>query len=313
MLGPVLVITALLGAVALASDPVEEKIMQKINKWNLLANCWGTDNMIKYALAQHQAIEFCGQVQAPLFPSAAESLRPFQNFPFQSSQLDALRSLLSNPALASLLAPQGYTPYFPESGFGSGRRRRAAAGIDGGLLKPTEEDKREFMEDYQDFLATMKTKIGNLTCVMTQMKMIDGAGNINLRQYTEDAWTLIGQNGAAKDPAFVKKMKEGFTDCYAISQAWPQQNLDRHPLFKKYGRHMVFFTCAMKLETKMCAKYQVKEWLELLYGPIDPTMFPEVGSGDKYDAAALGMKVLIHAQTEEEQCVDDFFWGKSDL
>jgi hypothetical protein len=311
MLGPVLVCaTALLGVLlsgpaVVRADPVEERVMQHINKWNLLANCWGAENMIKYAVAQHQAIQFCGQVQAPLFP-AVDALRPF---PIGSNQLDALRTLLSNPALASLLQPQGYTPYFPDGSFG-GRKRRAIA--DGGLLKPTEEDRRMFMEDYQDFMHTMKTKIGNLTCVMTQMKMLDAAGNINLRQYTEDAWVLIGQNGAAKDPAFVKKMKDAFTDCYAISQAWPQQNLDRHPLFKKYGRHMVFFTCAMKAENKMCAKYQIKEWLELLYGPIDANMFPET-QGDKYDAAALGMKVLIHAQSPEEECVDEFFWGKTDL
>ena len=62
----------------------------------------------------------------------------------------------------------------------------------------------------------------------------------------------------------------------------------------------------------MTSLFQVKEWLELLYGPIDPNMFPEA-SGDKYDAAALGMKVLMHSQSEEEQMIDDFFWGKSDL
>ena len=307
MLGPVLVTSALLGVLVSAGDPVEEKVMQHINKWNLLSNCWGTENMIKYSVAQHQAIEFCGQVQAPLFPNSLDNIRPF---PIPGQQLDALRQLLSNPALASLLAPQGYTPYFNDVAAGSfgGRRKRA---VDGGLLKPTAEDKQEFMNDYQDFLSTMKTKIGNLTCVMTQMKMLDAAGNINLRHYTEDAWALVAGAGAAKDPVFVKKMKDGFTDCYQISQAWPQQSLDRHPIFKKYGRHMIFFTCAMKVETKMCTQFQVKEWLELLYGPIDPNMFPEVG-GDKYDAAMLGMKVLMHGQSEEEQCVEDFFWGKSD-
>jgi hypothetical protein len=293
---------------------VEEKVSQHINKWNLLANCWGQENMIKYAVAQHQAIEFCGRVQAPLFPNSPDSLRPFQNFPLQSQQLDALRQLLTNPVLASLLAPQGYTPYFNDVGFGgvaAARRRRA---VEGGLLKPTAEDKQAFMEDYQDFLHTMKTKIGNLTCVMTQLKMLDAAGNINLRHYTEDAWALVGQAGAAKDPVFVKKMKEGFTDCYQISQAWPQASLDRHPLTKKYGRHMIFFACAMKVETKMCTQHQVKEWLELLYGPIDVNMFPEVASngGDKYDAAMVGIKVLMHGQTPEEQCVEEFFWGKSD-
>merc|ERR1712127_264032 len=102
----------------------------------------------------HRACEYCETVQSNVNtlpgPLAA------------ADQLQALRGLLNNPALAQILQAQSN-----RGGFG--RKRRQA----NGLLNPSEEDKEEFLED------SMETKIGNLSCVMTQLEMLDAAGNIN--------------------------------------------------------------------------------------------------------------------------------------
>merc|ERR1712127_898714 len=96
----------------------------------------------------HRACEYCETVQSNVNtlpgPLAA------------ADQLQALRGLLNNPALAQILQAQSN-----RGGFG--RKRRQA----NGLLNPSEEDKEEFLEDFMDFKHSMETKIGNLSYVMT--------------------------------------------------------------------------------------------------------------------------------------------------
>merc|ERR1711988_2051026 len=50
---------------------------------------------------------------------------------------------------------------------------------------------------------------------------------------------------AGEDPEWRQKMIGGYTDCYQVASNWPQQSLDRNPINKVFGRHMIFFKCAM--------------------------------------------------------------------
>lgn len=274
----------------------EHHIKSRVDTFNILSNCWGKQNMLKFSIAYHKACEFCEQLDAPLYPGG------YQTLPADSNQIDALRVLLGNPALANLIlnsnGQNSQSSLF-------GRKKRQA----NGLLSPTEEDKQNFLMDFADFKMGMKTKIGNLTCVMTQLKMLDANGDINIRQYTDGIWDEVEKTNGAADPAFVKKVTDGYDDCYKISQSWPQQSLNRNPLFKKHGRHMIFFECAKKVEHKMCYMYQVKEWLDIMYGEMDHSKygFPE----DQYDAAAMIMKVKYESATDEMRFVDEALWGKS--
>ena len=112
------------------------------------------------------------------------------------------------------------------------------------------------------------------------------------------------------------KLKEGFLDCYNVAQAWPQAALDRNPLYQKYGRHMIFFNCATKVEEQMCTKYQARQWLEQLYGRLDEELLgvlgPEVAA-DPYEAAAMVMRLKYETASPEEELVDKFFWGQPDI
>ena len=208
--------------------------------------------------------------------------------------------------------PNAAASFLPASaGFGRGgssSARRFSRQVDTSLLEPTPADFAEFFAQAQEFKASMQTKVGNLTCVLTQMGMLDASGNVRLKHFTEELWTQVGQNGGGKDPAFIQKMNDGFVDCYNIAQAWPQSNLDRSPITKQWGRQMLFFQCAKKMEMKTCAQLQLKEYIEALYGPIDMSRMPEF-NGDKYEAALFGMKVMIEKQTPEEAMVRTFLWG----
>merc|ERR1711976_557550 len=253
----------------------EWKMMQKMNKYLLLEQCWSEDAMTEWGLKLAKACEFCGEVQAPLF--GGNGLSSFPNGPSNN-----------------------------QNSFG--RKKRQA-----GLLNPTEEDKEEFLEDFMDLKMAMGTAIGNLTCVMTQLQMLDAAGNINIDMYTgQQMKEWARKTPAGSDPAFMKKMTNKMSDCYDISRSWPQVALDRNPLTKKYGRHMVFFECAKKVEKKLCSMFVVKKWLTKLYGNLDK--LPEMlgmEDMDVYDASAWALKTLCHGATDEMKFVDDFFWQKS--
>ena len=281
-----IVILSLVALFVLEAESTE-KLMHKINRWNLMARCWGDDNMVGYSVKMEQAMKFCGEIRAPIFGA--------KPFPGNDDKLDALRDLLANPALSAFLNNQG-------------RRKRQA-----GLLNPDEEDKMEFMEDLSDFKEGMQTKIGNLTCVLTQMEMLDAAGNINMEAYSLRGMTpFLGNTPAGSDPVFLKKLADGFSDCYDISRNWPQVSLDRNPMKKEHGRHMIFFECAKKVEDMMCTKYEIYKWLEILYGKWDSSQNAELGlPDDKYDAAAMSMMATRDSASDEEMFIDDFFWQKS--
>jgi len=81
-----------------------------------------------------------------------------------------------------------------------------------------------------------------------------------------------------------------------------------------FGRHMIFFKCADKVERKLCAEAQMLENLEKFYGKgseeemaehLNQLGLPE----DKYDAAAISVAVMHHAATDEQRFVDKFMWG----
>merc|ERR1712168_948516 len=144
-----------------------------------------------------------------------------------------------------------------------------------GLLMPDQDDFLEFLGDFNSFKGGIASKMSNLTCVLTEMKYLT----------------------------------EGYMDCYRISENWPQAPLNRNPLSKVFGRHMIFFKCAHKNEVKNCAKAEMLKWLEIVYGS-DPEYDPEEHGlpKDKYDAAAVSIRVLNNAATPEEEFVGDFFW-----
>merc|ERR1712013_184159 len=137
---------------------------------------------------------------------------------------------------------------------------------------------------------------------------------INIDEYMKPVAEIEGFKPeisvAGTDPEFEKKLAEGYMDCYRISENWPQAPLNRNPLSKIFGRHMLFFKCADKAERKMCAKAQMLKWLETIYGT-DPSMDPSEHGlpKDKYDAAAISIMVLNNAATPEEEFVGEFFWG----
>jgi len=280
-----------------ASPNELKKIMKTMNIYNLRTKCWGETNTNNWQVAIMKAQETCMQL-APSF-DLLQKLQPLNN-PFttlpgvaSSSPFQKLQSFQNINQLNSLW-----------------RSKRQAST---GLLNPDENDFVDFLGDFGEYKESMASKMGNLTCVLTEMKVLTSDLKINIEWYTEPLADYDGFNveeSFGNDPEWSKKLAEGYSDCYKISQNFPQSALNRNPLKKIFGRNMIFFKCADKNEKKMCTQGVMLNWLETIYGSDDEKKSDEYGlPEDKYEAAAVSVMVLNNAATPEEEFVGDFFWG----
>jgi len=269
-----------------ATMQLMEKMVNEVNTHRLKAECFGDINKKNYDNAIEEAIEKCMQL-APAFNLAHlmadnhHSLKePFKQIQF--SNLDSLVSLW--------------------------RTKR-----DTGLVNVDEDDFVEFLDDVADFKGDMTAKMGNLSCVLTEMKVLTPELEINIEEYTKDASEIEGfdleASPLASDPEWWQRLVKGYQDCYDISQSLPQTALDRNPMKKKFGRQMMFFHCADKNEKMNCALGQMKMWLESYYAE-DERDLTEFGlPADQYEASGLTLMVKYNAASDEEKFLSNFFWG----
>jgi len=306
-------------ALALASGQAmstRETIQMDMEKFNNDAMCWGVENMMAYRLQQYGAMEECGR--SGLASAMVRPTNPFttlpgnlNNNPFATQQ-NSLNRLFNNAnsrnPLSALLSRNSIGNSAQHAWDSLFRSRRAS---EEGLLEVDEEQELEkFLEDYDDFKEDIGSMIGNLTCVLTKMNMLDSSLQVNLKLWTTDIWQQLDlkKTLAGEDPEWRQKMINGYNDCYQIASNWPQQSLDRNPITKVFGRHMIFFKCAMKQEKKMCGMAQMYSWLTTLYGNSDDFNWSQFGlPPDKYDRAALTIMVQTEASSKEDKFINDFF------
>merc|ERR1712173_546404 len=88
------------------------------------------------------------------------------------------------------------------------------------------------MGDFNEFKTDIGSMIGNLTCVLTKLDMLDSSLQVNLKLWTTDIWQQMNlrKTLAGEDPEWRQKLIGGYTDCYQIASNWPQQSLDRNPI-----------------------------------------------------------------------------------
>jgi len=293
-------------AVVKAGGDISDETMEELNSYNLFSRCYGEDNYMRWFVAIHNVFQSCQGVASPI-PAAIGDASPGAVRSVRLAALGAPGAQFAGwPAgVAPATGGWGNLPWSPYllAQPSYGRKKRQVVG--GGLLKPTQEQIDEFAATALKMQSAWPSKVGNLTCVLTKMNWLDADRNVNLQQFTVDKWNQIGPNGAAKDPAFVEKMKEGYTKCYDKAQSLPESSLQKYN-GQSMDRQKSFFKCAKKLETQVCAQAQALEHLEKLYGTMSPNTFPEL-KGDLYEAAGWALKVKKEMKSEEEKMVDRFF------
>merc|ERR1719273_1146249 len=204
-------------------------------------------------------------------PAQIQAKNPFSGNQFKKARVnpDSLKSILF-------------------SNFDSRRKRQAD-----GLIEVTEEDFAEFLGDFSDFKDDVASKM------------------VNLKAYTEDFWkdADLSQSLAGEDPVWRQMMIDGYTDCYDIAKSFPQSALNKNPIMKVFGRHMVFFKCTKKVEAHCCGMACANHMLETMYGNTDSFDWSQYGlPNNKYERAAMTMKVMYSTASPEEEFVHNFFY-----
>jgi len=275
-----------------ATTRLMKKMVDEVNTHRLKAECFGDVNKKNYDMAIEESMEKCMQL-APAFNllsqlptsqfSSAFSSRvsePFKNIQF--SNLENLVSLW--------------------------RTKR-----DTGLVNVDEDDFVEFLDDLGEFRADMASKMSNLSCVLTDMKLLTPELKVNIDEYTKDAAEIEGfdleASPLAQDPEWWQRLVTGYKDCFDISESIPQAALDKNPMKKMFGRQMMFFKCADKNERMNCALGQMKMWLESYYAADERDMTEFGLPEDKYEAAGLTLMVKYNGASDEEKFLSNFFWG----
>ena len=94
----------------------------------------------------------------------------------------------------------------------------------------------------------MANKLGNLTCVLIEMKMLTPELKVDIEEYTkdlaEDEEFDVTETPIVDDPEWRKRLIAGYQDCYDIAESIPSQALMKNPLSRVFGRQMIFFKCA---------------------------------------------------------------------
>merc|ERR1712214_247742 len=304
-----LTITALVAA-ATASHMLAKKIHKDMLVMNSMTACWGKGNMLAFKVGMKKAMETCmnenhsgllkpaNPLLALLSQNADTLPFPTNNNPFQSLPAQ----INQNPFKSSNVNLGAWNKLW------NSRNKRQVEG----LLQPTEEDFKEFLMDFEDFKGDIASKMGNLTCVMKKMDMLDNNLQVNMKAYSGDMWSKIdlSQTMAGEDAEWRKVLETHYKDCYDIARSFPQSALNRNPLTKVFGRHMVFFKCAKKVEHKCCAMACANDMLETLYGTNDNYDWTQHNMPqNKYKRAALTLKIMYGTASDEEMAINDFFFG----
>jgi len=292
-----LVLLSLACAATVISSGMDNKIQRNIDVYNADVACWGKDNALAFHVGLVQAIEQCTNFGKP-----SNLLKPAN--PWQTVQ--------SANTLPAGLNRGNIANFWSNSLFNNRQKRQAT----GGLLETDEDDLQDFLDDFEEYKEDIGSKMGNLTCVMSKMDMLDSALQVNIAEYTGGFWDKmdLSKTLAGSDPLWRQMMNSGYTDCYSIAQTFPQETLNKNPVSKVFGRHMIFFKCAAKVEKKCCYEAQMYDWIKTLYGEDPSFNWAQFGlPNNKYELAALTVKVMTETASDEEEFVGDFFYGDAHM
>jgi len=304
-----LTITALVAA-ATASHMLAKKIHKDMLVMNSMTACWGKGNMLAFKVGMKKAMETCmnenhsgllkpaNPLLALLSQNADTLPFPTNNNPFQSLPAQ----INQNPFKSSNVNLGAWNKLW------NSRNKRQVEG----LLQPTEEDFKEFLMDFEDFKGDVASMMGNLTCVLQKMELLDSNLQINMKYYTGEGWNKIdlAQTMAGEDPEWREMLEDSYKDCYDIARSFPQSALNRNPITKVFGRHMVFFKCAKKAEVKSCGMACANDMLSTLYGTNDQFNWSQYGlPQNKYERAAKTLMVMYGTASKEEHFVHEFMFN----
>jgi len=162
-------------------------------------------------------------------------------------------------------------------------------------------------EDMQTFMTTLETTASNLTCVLQEVGYLNDDGQLEPEKWSPAAFAPYANTPAGSDPLFLPGLSYGLTICYNIAQGLDDRVLNLNKVRAKYGRQMIFFQCARKMEIEMCYKWQLATWYKAM-GWLAPN-WQDMGIANEFEAATYTLRVRNSMRSAEAFAIDKFFYG----
>ena len=267
-----------------------KRFVDKMHYYNLLATCWGSDNIDGMAYEQEESMIACG-----VYNETEKTMEsPVSSLPAPLPVLNSNLVFRTIPMYSNVQAGF-YNPYVA-----LGRRKRQTD-VGHESAEPTSD------ADLANYQTMLKDNVEKLTCILRKLGMLDADNNIVSDLITPESLEEYSNTPAGQDPAFLRKYAAEMSSCYNIAMAFPQTSLDRNDFMAQHGRHMIYFKCMKQCEIDMCLKFQMAQYIETTSKePLDPAKY---GAKDKYDAAAIVAKVMEATASDTAKHIDAFFWG----
>merc|ERR1719180_272957 len=115
----------------------------------------------------------------------------------------------------------------------------------------------------------MEAKIGNMTCVMRELNVLDASNNIDIQAMKRDT-----QKYTMPSPWFGQKYEQMLDSCYEMATNLPAEIADNSVVSGsfgtfKLGEFKMFEKCSMKEEMKLCMNQDIKNKVESNFGPME--------------------------------------------
>lgn len=139
----------------------------------------------------------------------------------------------------------------------------------------------------------MQAKLGNASCVMQELGIIDANQNLDINAMVKSVED--GEWGAFPDQWLKEHHIKDCRTCATYADSIPKTVFDECAYGEKWGRIMLFFQCEKEAKYKCCMNHDMKNKLEKSFGSLEEL---EQATGlSEYQLLPLTMK-LLHDQMD---------------
>merc|ERR1712088_482905 len=141
--------------------------------------------------------------------------------------------------------------------------------------------------------ATMQAKLGNASCVLQELGIIDQNQNLDVNKMVKSVED--GEWGQFPDQWLKEHHIKDCQTCATYADSIPKPVFEECAYGEKWGRIILFFQCEKEAKYKLCMNHDMKEKLEKSFGSLEEL---EQATGlPEYQLLPLTMK-LLHDQMD---------------
>ncbi len=174
------------------------------------------------------------------------------------------------------------------------------------------EEMEMFMHSLKGLREAKVQTLGNITCVMRTTGMWNDDLTPNTEYYQKTMWDLMAEHGKEQPEDFKEEMKMYYKMCEGVANAIPPLPEDAAPFKKRFGKGVLFHKCTLKVETDLCSKKLVADWLQEKHGEFTKEKAAALGLPEnKYEAAYIHSKAMKFGMEKSMWLTKNFlFKGK---